>query len=142
MFYNSSIEKNSKVKVKGTGRNTSAYFYAKEVGNMDEFTEGRLKSYCEFVQRGKPTAMLPVQDRYVEEAIKDIQYSNLLFCIEKVSDGWKTVWIYKEKYMLEIIRELPEHPKTIFEHWVLGKAFGYSEQSIEEFLLTNQLLHK
>lgn len=52
----------------------------------------------------------------------------------------KTIWIYKEKYMLEIIKNLPEQPKTVFDHWILGKAFGYSDESIKKFIGINQLL--
>ena len=38
--------------------------------------------------------------------------------------------------MLEIIKALPHNPKTVYDHWVLGKAFGYSDESIGEFLTT------
>lgn len=107
---------------------------------MEQFTKGKLISYCEFVQRGKPTAMMPIQDRYVKESTEIINNYNLFYYIESLSEGWKTIWIYKEKYMLEVIQKLPEQPKTIFEHWILGKAFGYSEQAIKNFLETNQLL--
>lgn len=108
---------------------------------MDEFIEGQITTYCEFVKCGKPAAMLPLQDRYVEEAKKIIRNEfNLKFYIEDLSEGWKTLWIYKEEYILEVIRALPEQPKTIFEHWILGKVFGYSEQAIKSFLEANQLL--
>ena len=36
--------------------------------------------------------------------------------------------------MLEIIKSLPENPTTNYEHWILGKAFGYSDGAIKEFL--------
>lgn len=108
---------------------------------MNDFIKGQLNTYCELVNGGKPTAMLALQDRYVEIAknIIDNQYK-LKFYIEDLSEGWVTLWIYKESYMINIVRELPKQPKTIFEHWVLGKAFGYSEQSIKEFLEINRFV--
>lgn len=108
---------------------------------MNEIIKGQLDSYCEFVRCGKPAAMLALQDRYVKEAENIItnKYS-LMFYEEDLAKGWKTIWIYKENYLLDIILALPEQPKTIFEHWVLGKVFGYSEQAIKDFLETNQFL--
>jgi hypothetical protein len=54
--------------------------------------------------------------------------------IEELAPGWKTLWMYKDEYMLEIIKSLPDEPKTKFEHWILGKAFGYSDEAIKIFL--------
>ncbi|AKN32395.1 hypothetical protein Ccar_16615 [Clostridium carboxidivorans P7] len=107
---------------------------------MNDLNKGKIVSYCEFVSRGKPTAMMPLQDRYIEEAESIINKNNLFAYIEDLSEGWKTIWIYKEKYMLEIIKNLPEQPKTVFDHWILGKAFGYSDESIKKFIGINQLL--
>lgn len=107
---------------------------------MNEFAKGEITTYCELVKCGKPTAMTALQDRYVEEAKRIINKYKLFAYMEDLSEGWKTLWIYKEQYMLEIIKKLPEQPKTIFEHWILGKAFGYSDQAIKDFLETNQLL--
>lgn len=107
---------------------------------MNEFAKGEITAYCGLVKCGKPAAMTALQDRYVEEAKKIINKYKLFTYIENLSEGWKTLWIYKEKYMLEVIMKLPEQPKAIFDHWILGKAFGYSEQAIKDFLKTNQLL--
>lgn len=98
---------------------------------------GKVDTYCYLVQRGKPCAMLPIQERYllkVKEHIKKIY--GLKIYNEKLSDGWLTLWIYKDDFMIEIIKSLPEKPKTIYDHWVLGKAFGYSDEAIKEFLST------
>lgn len=74
---------------------------------MDKFIKGQIISYCQFVKCGKPAAMMALKDRYVEEAknLIDNQF-NLSVHIENLSEGWKTVWIYKEKYVLEIFCEL------------------------------------
>lgn len=98
---------------------------------------GQVNVYCFMVERGKPCAMIPIQERHVqkiEEYIKNIFGLNVY--TENAVDGWVSLWIYKDKFMLEVIKSLPEKPKTIFEHWVLGKAFGYSDEAIREFLST------
>lgn len=46
---------------------------------------------------------------------------------------WKTIFIYKYKFLIDIIKSLPHAPQTPYEHWVLGKVFRYSEHAIEEF---------
>jgi len=105
---------------------------------MNEFTKGQIDKYCESVIAGcKPVAMFPIQDRYIEESIKIINENyngSLLSHTEFLYKDWTTVWIYKKPFMIEIIKSLSEKPKTIFDHWVLGKAFGYSDEAIEEFI--------
>jgi hypothetical protein len=87
------------------------------------------------VKRGKPSAILPVQNRYVKQAKEKILKNYGLQVYEQqLSEGWTVLWIYKKDYMLEVIKMLPEKPKTIFDHWVLGKVFGYSDEAIEEFI--------
>ncbi len=106
---------------------------------MNEFTQGQIDIYCQSVFAGcKPCALLPLQDRYVEEARQIINDNSLFFYSEFLYEGWQTVWIYKESFMLEIIKALPDDPQTAFDHWVLGKAFGYSDEAIEEFLTTSE----
>ncbi|KOA19343.1 hypothetical protein CLHOM_24490 [Clostridium homopropionicum DSM 5847] len=109
---------------------------------MNEVIKERINTYCEFVKRGKPTAMIAIQNRYVDDAIKIVtKIYNLNTYIENLSEGWKILWIYKDNYMLDIIKEMPEQPKTVYEHWVLGKIFGYSDESIKTFIET-KVLHK
>lgn len=104
---------------------------------MNDFIKSRIDLYCDFINKGKPCACEAVQDRYVKEIKQMIKNTNgLKVYIEKLAPGWKTIWIYKEDYMIEIIKSLPEEPKTIFDHWVLGKAFGYSDEAIRNFLET------
>lgn len=105
---------------------------------MNETIKGQLNTYCQFVKCGKPTAMMALQDRYTDNAIDIVKGKyDLSIHIEYLSEGWITLWIYKYDYMLEVIKKLPEKPKTIYDHWVLGKVFGYSDESIKEFLGTN-----
>lgn len=107
---------------------------------MNDIIKGKIYTYCELVKCGKPVAMMALQSRYINYSKEIVEKYELNTYIEELSEGWNTLWIYKDTYMLEIIKALPKQPKTIFEHWVLGKVFGYSEQSIKEFLIANQLL--
>jgi len=106
---------------------------------MNDSLKSKIDVYCYMVSRGKPAAMLAVQDRYIDEAMKQITKNNLMLLVEDLCEGWKTVWIYRNAYMEEIIKCLPEEPKTAYEHWVLGKAFGYSDEVIAEFIRTIKL---
>lgn len=115
---------------------------------MNEFVQGEIDKYCESVLTGcKPCAMFPIQDRYVEEAktiiskfSKSAKVSKTLFVYtESFYKDWTAVWIYKKKFMLEVIKKIitlfpPEKPETAFDHWALGKAFGYSDEAIEEYI--------
>lgn len=97
----------------------------------------QIEVYCYLVQRGKPCALIPIQERYLYEALEYVRSLHKLNVYAvKLSDGWTSLWIYKDDYMFEVIKSLPEKPKTIFDHWVLGKAFGYSDEAIKEFLGT------
>jgi len=105
---------------------------------IDKFLQGQINTYCESVSKDcKPVAMFPIQDRYVKEVVEIINKyydKSLLFHMDFLYKDWTTVWIYKKPFMKEIINNLPEQPKTIFDHWVLGKVFGYSDEAIEEYL--------
>lgn len=95
---------------------------------------GRLRAYCEMVQKGKPAAMLPIQARYVNEAKTIIQSYGLHKYLEKLAEGWLMLWIYRFPHILEVIKSVPQAPRTAYDHWVLGKLFGYSEEAIGEFI--------
>ncbi len=89
------------------------------------------------VQRGKPAALILIQERYLEDAknVVEQEYKLKTYC-KKLADGWISLWIYKHEYILEVIKKVPQKPEGVFEHWVLGKLFGYSEEAIESYLST------
>ncbi|MCL6458871.1 MAG: hypothetical protein K6T85_12765 [Gorillibacterium sp.] len=91
--------------------------------------------YCDLVKKGKPAACIPLQTRHVEEALVMVG-KELLTHVEHLSDGWVTFWIYKYPHILEAIKNTPQTPKTAYDHWVLGKLFGYEEVAIQEFIET------
>ncbi|WAH38605.1 hypothetical protein [Alicyclobacillus dauci] len=94
-----------------------------------------LRNYCYMVQRGKPAASMALQTRYVEEAttIATEEYQLHIYT-EELSDGWVTFWVYKYSHILNVIKMTPQEPVTTFDHWLLGKLFGYEEAAIQEFL--------
>ncbi len=102
---------------------------------MNNILKEKINNYCYQVETGKPIANLPIQKRYIIQALKIIKEYGLKSYEENSAAGWSILWIFKRGYLLEVINNLPEKPKTVYDHWVLGKAFGYSDEAIEEFLL-------
>lgn len=98
-----------------------------------------IEAYCYMVERGKPAAMLAIQDKHIKKIKEYIcsQYKQIKVFECRLSEGWRTLWIYKHDYMIDVIKSLPEKPKTVFDHWVLGKVFGYSDEAIAEFIREN-----
>lgn len=99
--------------------------------------KGEITAYSYMVERGKPAAMVAIQERYIEEVISFIESTfNLKTYIENLSDGWKTLWIYKYQHILDIIKLVPQAPQSVMDHWILGKLFGYEESVIQDFIST------
>ena len=46
--------------------------------------------------------------------------------------------ILKKPFILENIKKLPEKPKTIYDHWVLSKAFSFPDGNIHLFKFHDQ----
>lgn len=106
-----------------------------EAVDIPEFVRGQVSVYCYMIQRGKPSAILPIQNRYTDELQRHIESQyGLHVYTEALTEKWTTLWIYKDSYMLKIIQGLPHKPETVFDHWVLGKIFGYSDEAIRQDL--------
>lgn len=105
---------------------------------MSEGIKSKFTTYVEQVKNGaKPVALMSLQARYIDEAEQFVkERTNLNVYIENIDgyDEWKNVYIYKHDFMLEIIKKMPEKPNSIYDHWVLGKLFGYSDEAIKEFV--------
>lgn len=99
--------------------------------------EAELLTYCQLVKRGKPAASIPLQEKHLEAALKIVrQEGELLTHTENLSDGWITFWVYRYPHILEIIKSSPQAPNTVYDHWILGKLFGYEEAAIQDFIKT------
>ncbi len=100
---------------------------------LDDFNMARLEAYSQMVERGaKPAAVTTIQTRKIEAAKAFLDSQNVKYFIEDVEKDstWKVIWIYKHDHTKEVIESLPESPKTVFDHWALGKLFGYSDEAI------------
>lgn len=95
---------------------------------------GEVTAYCYMVHRGKPAAMVPVQERYRKDVISLVTNQDLKVYTEPLAEGWFTLWIYKYQHILDVIKSVPQAPNSVFDHWILGKLFGYEESAIQEFL--------
>lgn len=104
---------------------------------MNEAIKMQLMGYCEGVKLGtKPAAMMSIQTRYQVEATEVVETYGIKCYIEDVEEDsiWKVLWIYKYDYLLDVIKQMPKHPNSKYDHWVLGKLFGYSDEAIKNFL--------
>lgn len=100
--------------------------------------DGEINTYCYQVKCGsKPMAFMNLKTSYIDLVTKYINDNyGLNVYIQEVKDypEWITLFIYKHGYLIEIIKNLPEQPQTPYEHWILGKACGYSDDAIGEFI--------
>jgi len=96
---------------------------------MDE-----LMTYCYLVERGKPAASIAVHKRDLEQAERIVSQEGLNYYTEYLADEWVTFWVYQHPHILKVIKTIPQAPKSEYDHWVLGKLFGYDDSSIAQFL--------
>ena len=80
-------------------------------------------------------ALLDISEEKLGSLLEILESKHLKYVVEKGDDGWgkKLVFVYKyshQKTMYEIASKL----KGIAYHYILGKLFEYSNESIEEFL--------
>lgn len=110
------------------------------MANINDAIKMQIYIYCQAVQTGnKPVANMLLQTRYIDKAKKIILKHGLNLYVENIkeNENWKSIFIYKHKYLIDIIKNIPDNPTTIYEHWILGKLFGYSDEAIGEFINTN-----
>lgn len=101
----------------------------------DSPLRAELTVYTYMVERGKPAAMLPIPERYIDEAIAFVHsISKMKTFTEELGEEWRKLWIYQYEYIQQIIIALPQTPETVFDHWALGKLFGYDELSIAKYI--------
>ena len=66
------------------------------------------------------------------------EIDNVNYHIETVNEEWAILWIYKDVLYRNIIKDMPNNPQTPYEHYVLGKIFGYGESEILEFIKSKE----
>ena len=103
---------------------------------MNENLKYEILLNCQLINRGvKSASIIPFQERYLSEVIEIIKKEPLYYLLEPQStDGWRNIWIYKNPALKIIIESLPECPETPSDHFILGVIFGYSIDSILEYI--------
>ncbi len=110
----------------------------RKVKIINDFLKGQISENCYMVERGKPSSVVAVKNINCTDAIKLVNEHGLKHELKNLDDNWNSLWIYKHEYMSEVINSLPAKPETLFDHWLLGKAFGYSEEAISDYLKMNR----
>ena len=95
-----------------------------------------IQLYIHQIKTGKPCAYTNIKNDYLEEAIAFIESEGLFTYVEENLYGWSVLYFFKHKKMEEIIKHphIPKVPKSDFDHWILGNLFGFSHESIMEFI--------
>jgi len=105
---------------------------------MNEYLKSQIIEHCQMVQRGtKPLSILPHQERYYDEIVSIIKKYKLYYSSEIIADGWRTIYIYKNKTLRYLIAEIPMKPEKPSEHALIGYLLGYSTNSICDYILQN-----
>ena len=103
---------------------------------MNNELSGMVTTYCSLVERGKPAALISVSNKHLREVLNISEQYNVRTYFTDVNCEWVEFWIFKHEHILDVIKSLPNQPKSTFDHWVLGKLFDYDEQSISDFIKT------
>lgn len=90
-------------------------------------------------RRVKPCSLQTIKRQEICKVEEIIKKEGLCLYTQSLTDEWVAVYIYKHPHILNVIQGSPDAPNSIYDHWILGKLFGYDEQSIHEFLETRNL---
>lgn len=111
------------------------------VNNSNFYTgciEGEIRTYCLQIKCGsKPMAVTNIKTVYVDIVTNYIKEKYNLNVYTQDIENYpecKNIFIYKHDYLIDIVKSLPEKPQTPYEHWIVGKACGYSDEAIGEFI--------
>lgn len=102
-----------------------------------EYYQGQLNAYCYEVEKGtKPVALILVKTIYVDEIKQCVEEHSLRVKVKEVNEypEWSSAYIFKDKYLGKVIENAPEEPSSIYDHWILGKLFGYSDAEIKAYV--------
>lgn len=102
---------------------------------MNDFTKAQLIGFSQQVYRGaKPLAVMPIKESDKQIAKITVIKENCKFRIESTVEGWCVIWIYIKDELMDVIDCLSNIPETAADHYLLGSLFGYSNESICEFI--------
>ena len=101
---------------------------------MDNFLKGEILNYSYSVKRGKPMALLPVKNLDIKQAQNLVKKQKLFSYTKQINKDWSEFWVFKYPEIEDFIKQLPEKPISKFDHFINGLVFGYSIESIIEFI--------
>jgi len=106
---------------------------------MNECSLTQLTELCQMVQRGcKLVALMSIRAGEFQTACDIIRDDyNLHIITRPLNESFFAVFIFKNFDLRFIIDLLPEEPKTILDHAVLGFIFGYDSGSIAKYVIEN-----
>jgi hypothetical protein len=101
----------------------------------DNFVTGQLAQTIHDVATGcKPCAVMAIQCKYEPDVIALTSEENVLYHIVPSDGIWLELWLYKNPIMKNIIESSPRKATTVFEHWAMGKMFGYGTDEVLDFI--------
>jgi hypothetical protein len=105
--------------------------------NLNEFALAQLTELCLMVERGcKPVALISIRFEEYQKAIDIIYNEYKLHAIGKqLNDSFFAVFIFRNFDLRFLIDSIPEEPKTIVDHALLGYLFGYDTDSICKYIV-------
>ena len=88
------------------------------------------------VERGvKPCSVLSVKSKYIQDIYKLLDDFEVCICfIETEDKNWMQLWIVKDIRLFDIILQLKSKPETNLDHFINGCIFGYSIESILNYI--------
>lgn len=99
-----------------------------------------LSNYISYVKCGvKPVSLIQINNRYLDECIQEIKDHNLLFITEETGKTHTNLFIFKDGMYEHIVSYLLwfSYNEEVFDAWLQGKVFGYSDEMIREFIVKN-----
>lgn len=105
------------------------------VGYGEGFLDGQIHTYCYMVSTGKPVASLQIKLAQLDEAIGPIIDYDLSYYVNNIDETWCVLFIYKQPFMREIIKESLSMPYSVTSEWFNGCMYGYSQEAIQNYIL-------
>lgn len=104
------------------------------------FALGGFDAACSEVERGsKPAACSLIPTRWLQQATEIARQHHCNVLVKQnAQEGWSDIWIYCHEHLRDVIESVPQRPDSPFDHWILGKLFGYSEAEIARFVQRTQ----
>jgi hypothetical protein len=101
------------------------------------WTAGILAHYIGEVNLGtKPIAEIPVNNMYATQLLEEVKASGLLFHTSPRGTTHTAIYLCIFPHLLAVVKHMigEESNENVFNAWAWGKAFGYSENAIADYI--------